>query len=137
MITLEERLILTFRNPIFAIEQTFIQPNTNVSETFLGTWVFLDFLKSRKTMVSVTQKQYATLRNTKMYPHTKFWIPTYHKIQILSGLYLSRNVARGQGHRDLKTVGGTLWPIDVSTYQICDSMSYNVEYMLSTRILYN
>ena len=132
MITLEDRLILTFRNPSFAIKETFIQPNTNVSETFLGTWVFLDFLKPRqKTRVSVTQKQYASLHNT------KFWIPTYHNIQILSRLYLSRNVARGQGHRDLKTVGYTLWPIDVSTYLLWDSMSYNLENMLRTRFLYN
>ena len=69
-------------------------------------------------MVSVTQKHYATLRNTKMYPHTEFWFPTSHNIQILSRLYLSRTVAKGQGHRDLKTVGGTPWQIDVSTYQI-------------------
>ena len=38
--------------------------------------------------------------------------------QILSGLYLSRTVARGQGRTDLKTVGDTPWPRDVSTYQI-------------------
>ena len=68
--------------------------------------------------VSVTHKQYATLCNRKMYQHTKFWIPTTHNTQILSGPDLSRTVARGQGHRDLKTVGGTPWPIDVSTYQI-------------------
>ena len=55
-----------------------------------------------------------------MYPLTKFWIPTSYTIQILSGLDLSRTVVRGQGHRDLKTVDDTLWPIDVSTYQILD-----------------
>ena len=101
------------------VKQTFIQPNINNSETFLVTWVFLDFLKPRpEARVSVTQKQYATLRNTKMYPHTKFWIPTSHNIQILSGLNQSRIVVKGQGHRDLKTVGGTSWLIDVSTHQI-------------------
>ena len=88
----------------------------------------------RKARVSVTQKQYAMLRNPKMYPQTNFWISTSHNIQILSGLYLSRTVARD---RDLKTVGGTPWPVDVSTYQIFDSMSYNLEDMLSTRFLYN
>ena len=30
----------------------------------------------------------------------------------MSGLDLSRTVARGKGHRDTKTVGGTPWPID-------------------------
>ena len=70
--------------------------------------------------------------------HTpKFWIPTSHNIHILSGLYLSRTAARGQGHKDLKTVGGTPWPIDVSTYQIWDYMSHNLEEMLSTWFLYN
>ena len=76
------------------------------------------FLKARpEARVSVTQKQYTTICNPKMYPYTKFWIPTSHNIQILSGLYLSRNEARGQGQRDLKTVCGTPWPIDVSTFQ--------------------
>ena len=50
--------------------------------------------------VSVTQKQYATLRNPKMYPHTKFWISTLHNKQIRTGLDLSRTVARAQGHKD-------------------------------------
>ena len=66
----------------------------------------------------MTQKQYETFRKPKMYPHTKFWIPISHNIQILSELYLSRTVAKGQGHRDLKTVGGTPWPIDVSKFEI-------------------
>ena len=87
-------------------------------------------------MVSVTQKQYVMLRSPKMYPHTNFWIPTSYNIQILSGLYLFSTVARGQGHRDLKTVGGKPWPIDVSTYQML-ILFYNLEDMLSTRLLYN
>ena len=78
-------------------KQTLIQQNTNVSETFPITWVFLDFSKPRpEARVSVTQKQYAPLRNPKMYPHTKFWIPTSHYTQILSELDLSRTVAGGQ-----------------------------------------
>ena len=51
-----------------------------------------------------------------MYPHTKFCVPTSHNIRILLGFDLSRTVASGQCHRDQKTVGGTPWLIDVSTY---------------------
>ena len=87
--------------------------------------------------VSVTQKQYATFLDPKMYPHTKFWIPTSHNIQILSGLDLSRSIARGQGHRDLKTVGATSWPIDVPHTNPEISMSYNIERRLSTQFLYS
>ena len=100
-------------------KQPFIQPNPNVSETFPVPWVCLVFHKPRpEARVSVTQTQYATIHNPKMYPYTKFWIPNSHNIQILSGLYLSRTVARGQGRRYLKIVGCTPWPIDVSAYQI-------------------
>ena len=64
----------------------------------LWTYLFLDFSKT-KVIASVTQKQYVKLGIPKMYPHTKFWISTSHYIQILSRLDLSRNVARGQGHK--------------------------------------
>ena len=83
----------------------------------LWTFIVLYFSKT-KARGQGTQKKYATLPNPKMYPHTKFWILTSHNIQILSGLDLFRAVARGQGHRDMKSIGGTPWPIDVSTYQI-------------------
>ena len=52
------------------------------------------FLKPRPVArANVTQKQYATLSNPKMYPHSKLWIPASPNIQILSGLVLSRTVA--------------------------------------------
>ena len=78
---------------------------------------FLDFSKT-KAWINETRKQFVTLHNPEMYPHTKFWIPTSHIIQILSRPDLSRTVVRGQCHRDPKTVGGTSWLIDESTYQI-------------------
>ena len=79
----------------------------------------LIFLKQRPdARLNVTLKQYATFRNPKMYPHTKVWVPTSHNIQICSGPDLSRTEARGQRIRDPKTIGGTLQPIDVTTYQI-------------------
>ena len=33
--------------------------------------------------VSVTQKQYVAIHNPKMYPYTKFWIPTSHNTDIV------------------------------------------------------
>ena len=40
-----------------------------------------DFLKLRpEVKVTVTQRQYATLHNPKVYPHTKFGIPTSNNI---------------------------------------------------------
>ena len=70
----------------------------NQTQKFQKRFLFLGvssiFLKPRlEARVSVTQKQYATICNPKMYPYTKFWIPTSHNIQILSGLYLYKTVA--------------------------------------------
>ena len=48
---------------------------------------------------------YATCHDTKIYPHTKFGIPTSNFIQICSGLDLARTETRGQGQSDLETVG--------------------------------
>ena len=48
---------------------------------------------------------YAIRRDPKIYPHTKFRIPTSNYIQICSGLDLARTETRGQGHSDLETVG--------------------------------
>ena len=45
----------------------------------------------------------------KIYPLTKFGIPTSNYIQICSGLNLARTETRGQGHSDLETVGDSLW----------------------------
>ena len=41
----------------------------------------------------------------KIYPHTKFRIPTSNYIQISSELDLARTETRGQGHSDLETFG--------------------------------
>ena len=46
----------------------------------------------------------------KIYPHTKFGIPTSNYIQICSGLDLARTETRGQGHSDLETVGDSPGP---------------------------
>ena len=48
---------------------------------------------------------YATCHDPKIYPHAKFRIPTSNYIQICSELYLAMTETRGQGHRDLETVG--------------------------------
>ena len=48
---------------------------------------------------------YATRHDPKIYPHTKFRIPTSNYIQICSELDLARTDTRGQGHSDLETVG--------------------------------
>ena len=53
---------------------------------------------------------YATGHDPKIYPHTKFWIPTPNYIHICSWLELARTETRGQGHSDLKTVGDSPWP---------------------------
>ena len=45
---------------------------------------------------------YATRHDPKIYPHTKFRIPTSNYIQICSELDLARTETRGQGHSDLK-----------------------------------
>ena len=47
---------------------------------------------------------YATQHDPKIY-HTKFRIPTSNCIQICSELDLARTETRGQGHRDMETVG--------------------------------
>ena len=48
---------------------------------------------------------YATRHDHKIYPHTKFRIPTSNYIQICSELDLARTKTRGQCHSDLETVG--------------------------------
>ena len=48
-----------------------------------------------------------TRHDPKIYPHTKFRIPTSNYIQICSELDLARTETRGQGHSDLETVGGS------------------------------
>ena len=53
---------------------------------------------------------YATCHDPKIYPHTKFGIPTSNYIQICSGLDLARSETRGQGHSDLEPVGDSPGP---------------------------
>ena len=48
---------------------------------------------------------YSTRHDPKIYPYTKFRIPTSNYIQISSELDLARTETRGQGHSDLETVG--------------------------------
>ena len=56
------------------------------------------------------QEVYATCHDTKIYPHTKFGIPTSNYIQICSGLDLARTETRGQGYSGLETVGDSPGP---------------------------
>ena len=53
---------------------------------------------------------YETCHDPKIYPHTKFGIPTSNYIQICSGLDLARTETRGQGHIDLEPVGDSPGP---------------------------
>ena len=53
---------------------------------------------------------YATRHDPKIYPHTKFGIPTSNYIQICSWLDLARTETRGQGHSDLEQVGDSPGP---------------------------
>ena len=55
--------------------------------------------------VKVTQKQFAILRDPKMYQHTKFWDSIANDIQICFELDFSRTEARGHGQSDPETVG--------------------------------
>ena len=55
-----------------------------------------------KLHVKETQKCMRHAMNPKIYPHTKFGIPTSNYIQICSGLDLARTETRGQGHSDWK-----------------------------------
>ena len=50
---------------------------------------------------------YATQYDPKIYPHTKFRIPTsnYIQIQICSELDLARTETRRRSHSDMETVG--------------------------------
>ena len=52
---------------------------------------------------------YGTQHDPKIYPHTKFRIPTSNYIQICSQicseLDLARTETRGQGHSDMETFG--------------------------------
>ena len=50
---------------------------------------------------------YATCHDPKIYPHTKFGIPTSNYIQICSGLNLARTETRGQGQSDLEPIGNS------------------------------
>ena len=53
---------------------------------------------------------YATCHDPKIYPHTKFRIPTSNYIQIYPELDLARTETGGQGHSDLETVGDSPGP---------------------------
>ena len=53
---------------------------------------------------------YVTCHDPKIYPHTKFGIPTSNYIQICSGLDLARTETRSQGHSDLEPVGNSPGP---------------------------
>ena len=71
----------------------------------------MQFLETRsevKFKVTETQLWYATLCHPKMYPHTKFEIPTTVRGQ-------------GQGHSDPKMVHDTPLYQDASTHQIWNS----------------
>ena len=48
---------------------------------------------------------YATQHDPKIYPHTKFRIPTSNYIQICPELDLARTETRRQGQSDMETVG--------------------------------
>ena len=61
---------------------------------------------------------YATCPDPKIYPHTKFGIPTsnYIHVHICSELGLARTEIRRQGHSDLETVGDSPGPrVDLHT----------------------
>ena len=53
---------------------------------------------------------YAACYEHKIYPHTKFGIPTSNYIQICAGLDLARTETRGQGQSDLEPVGDSPGP---------------------------
>ena len=52
----------------------------------------------------------ATCHDPKIYPQTKFGIPSSNYIQICSGLDLARTETRGQGHSDMEPVGNSPGP---------------------------
>ena len=52
----------------------------------------------------------ATCHDPKIYTHTKFEISISNYTQICSGLDLARTETRGQGHSDMKPVGGSPGP---------------------------
>ena len=60
--------------------------------------------------MSKRPKMYATCHDPKIYPHTKFGIPTSNYMQICSGLDLARTETSGQGHIDLEPVGDSPGP---------------------------
>ena len=53
---------------------------------------------------------YMTFHDPKIYPYTKFGIPTSNYIQIRSGRHLARTETRGQGHSDLEPIGDSPGP---------------------------
>ena len=53
---------------------------------------------------------YASCHDSKIYPHTKFGIPTSNYIQTCSGFDLARTDTRGQGHSVLEPVGDSPGP---------------------------
>ena len=55
-------------------------------------------------------KVYVPCHDPKIYPHTKFGIPTSNYIQICSGLDLARTETRSQGHIDLEPGGDSPGP---------------------------
>ena len=71
--------------------------------------------------VKVTRRQYVTLHDPKVYPHTNVWIHTSNNIIICSGHIFSRIEARGQGHSDRKIVCNTPRPHGVSAHPFWDS----------------
>ena len=55
-------------------------------------------------------KVYVICNDPKLYPQTKFGIPTSNYIQICSGLDIARTETRCQGHIDLEPVGDSPGP---------------------------
>ena len=82
---------------------------------------FLETRSEVKFKITVTQLLYATLRQSKMHPHTKFEIPTSNIIRFCCGHDYSGNKVRGQGHSDPKMVHDTPLSQDASTRQIWKS----------------
>ena len=57
-----------------------------------------------QAICQIDPEVYATRHDPKIYPRTKFRIPTSNYIQISSELDLARTETRGQGHSDLENL---------------------------------
>ena len=117
--------VTVIKNSVWHSETSRCIPTQNLGflPQIIEDTIFLERGPGVKFKITVTKKkkEYATLRDPKVYPHTKHAIPTSNDIGYMFWARFSRIEARGQGHSDSKIVCNTPRLQGVASHQIWDS----------------